>query len=190
MPVINVNIALISLFSNFRHRDLVNSPVPAVPEQTHLNYAWKPGRMSLKTHVHSTLVCNIIKPGSESVFKRQAYLLQCVCVGGRSKLQSREKTFWPMAWWKWCSFRCFLQCFQILSSDLIKKMLLQGCKPVILVLRKKNPPCKVITVTKVGIHPTLSSHLSQTSISSIYMLLIISARNFLFLYFVHNKEII
>lgn len=46
----------------------------------------------------------------------------------------------------------------------------------------------MITVTKVGIHPALSSHLSQTSISSIYML-ISSTGNFLFLYFVHNKEI-
>lgn len=60
-------------------------------------------------------------------------------------------------------------------------------KPVILVLLKKTP-CKVITVTKVGIHPTLSSHLSQTSISSIYML-ILSTGNFLFLYFVNNKEV-
>jgi len=64
-------------------------------------------------------------------------------------------------------------------------MLLPECKPVMLVLLKK-PPCQVITVRKVGMHPTLSSHSSQTSISPIYVLILNTGN---LLCFVHNKEI-
>lgn len=95
-----------------------------------------------------------------------------VCLHWRRKQVSVQRgDALALAWWRWCQFCCTPQCFQIPGFDLMEKMPLPECKPVILVLLKK-PPCEVITVTKVGIHPTLSSHLSQASISAIYMLIL------------------